>query len=66
MSNQIVSILKLKLENYRNFKFFEVELEQGPIIIVGDNGAGKTNILESISFLLPGKGLRSAKVEAFR
>ena len=63
MSNQIVSILKLKLENYRNFKFFEVELEQGPIIIVGDNGAGKTNILESISFLLPGKGLRSAKVE---
>ena len=32
------------------------------IAIVGENGSGKTNILEAISFLTPGRGLRSARL----
>ncbi len=34
---------------------------ESQILIHGDNGAGKTNILEAISYLSPGRGLRSAK-----
>lgn len=33
-----------------------------PVVLTGHNGAGKTNILEAISFLTPGKGLRSARL----
>ena len=32
-----------------------------PVAIFGKNGAGKTNILEAISLLAPGRGLRNAK-----
>ena len=38
----------------------------GPIIITGENGTGKTNILEAISFLTPGRGLRAAKLSDIR
>lgn len=34
----------------------------GPIVITGENGTGKTNILEAISFLTPGRGLRGARL----
>ncbi|MFR0737539.1 MAG: AAA family ATPase [Oscillospiraceae bacterium] len=34
--------------------------ELAPIVITGENGSGKTNILEAISFLTPGRGLREA------
>lgn len=33
-----------------------------PIIITGENGSGKTNILEAVSFLTPGRGLRGARL----
>jgi len=34
-----------------------------PIVLLGANGAGKTNILEAVSFLAPGRGLRRATLE---
>ncbi|HJD55456.1 MAG TPA: DNA replication/repair protein RecF [Rickettsia endosymbiont of Pyrocoelia pectoralis] len=52
----------LTLENYRNFKNFEVTTGNTPIMLIGENGSGKTNILESISLFYPGRGLRSAKL----
>jgi len=52
----------LILENYRNFKNFEVKTDNAPVIIIGENGSGKTNILEAISLFYPGRGLRSAKL----
>jgi len=33
-----------------------------PVVLTGHNGAGKTNILEAISLLVPGRGLRRAKI----
>ncbi len=33
-----------------------------PVVLTGPNGAGKTNLLEAISFLLPGRGLRRARL----
>jgi DNA replication and repair protein RecF len=35
-------------------------MEAGAVVFTGDNGAGKTNLLEAVSFLTPGRGLRRA------
>ena len=48
----------IKLENYRNFKFFEIDFHEGCNVLIGKNGAGKTNILESISLFEKGRGIR--------
>lgn len=53
-------ISKLTLTNFRNYANLSVELRQGPVVLTGDNGAGKTNLLEAISLLTPGRGLRRA------
>lgn len=37
-------------------------LSAGPVVLYGANGAGKTNILEAVSMLSPGRGLRGAKI----
>ncbi|MDP2659770.1 MAG: DNA replication/repair protein RecF [Dehalococcoidia bacterium] len=41
----------LGLTNYRNFARLEMDFPTGPIILWGDNGHGKSNLLESIFFL---------------
>ena len=51
----------LKLINFRSHSEFNLELSGKPIAIIGNNGAGKTNILEAISLLSPGRGLRNSK-----
>lgn len=55
-------VKRLTLSDYRNYKSLRIESEFSPIIITGENGSGKTNILEAISFLTPGRGLRSARL----
>lgn len=46
-----MKILDLKLNNYRNCKDIELDLNAQKILIIGKNAQGKTNILESIYFL---------------
>lgn len=58
-----IFISKIALSNYRNFERFEYDFDQRPVLIIGENGAGKTNILESISLLSPGRGLRYSKFD---
>ncbi|HCU58457.1 MAG TPA: DNA replication/repair protein RecF [Alphaproteobacteria bacterium] len=55
-------VVRLTLTDFRNYASLRLEPEICPIIITGENGTGKTNILEAISFLTPGRGLRSAKM----
>lgn len=55
-------VKRLTLTDYRNYKSLRINAEISPIIITGENGCGKTNILEAISFLTPGRGLRNAKL----
>jgi len=55
-------ISKLKLTNYRNFENLNLEFPGSSIALVGKNGVGKTNILEAISIMQPGRGIRSAKI----
>ncbi|MCO6387598.1 DNA replication/repair protein RecF [Aliihoeflea sp. 40Bstr573] len=57
------AIRKLTLTNFRNYGQLTLSLERGPVVLTGDNGAGKTNLLEAISFLTPGRGLRRAAHE---
>ena len=33
------------------------------VVLIGPNGAGKTNLIEAVSFLMPGRGLRRATLE---
>ncbi|MCW8914317.1 MAG: DNA replication/repair protein RecF [Magnetovibrio sp.] len=53
---------RLTLTDFRCYD--QVRLESGtqPVVLTGANGAGKTNVLEALSFLIPGSGLRRAKL----
>ncbi|MDC3017428.1 DNA replication/repair protein RecF [Paracoccaceae bacterium] len=51
-------IEKLKISNFRSYKVLELYFDSNPTVIYGKNGVGKTNLLEAISLLYPGKGIR--------
>ena len=53
-----IGIEKLKITNFRSYKNFELAFNSIPSVIYGKNGVGKTNLLEAISLLYPGKGIR--------
>ncbi|MBX3597812.1 MAG: DNA replication/repair protein RecF [Rhizobiaceae bacterium] len=53
-------ISKLTLTDFRNYSSLGVGFHHGAVVLTGDNGAGKTNLLEAISFLAPGRGFRRA------
>lgn len=53
-----VVVRQLKLSNYRNYRTFSVNFSSKHVVFTGHNGAGKTNLLEAISLLSPGRGLR--------
>ena len=57
-------IRRLTLSNFRSYHAAQVGLERpGPVVLTGANGAGKTNLIEAISLLAPGRGLRRATME---
>ncbi len=49
----------LELQNYRNHTKLRIELNPQTTLILGENGAGKTNIIEAINFLATGKGFKA-------
>lgn len=61
---QKTGILQLRLTQFRSYETVTMRLNSSfePVILTGHNGAGKTNILEAVSFLTPGRGLRSARL----
>lgn len=54
-------IIRLGLRNFRNYEEFAIDTPVSHLVLTGANGVGKTNLLEAISLLSPGKGLRGAK-----
>lgn len=54
---------RLTLTDFRSYARADIELDGRPVAISGANGAGKTNILEAISLIGPGRGLRSARLD---
>ena len=56
----ISRIRRLSLTHFRNYRAASVRTAADIVVLAGANGAGKTNCLEAISFLTPGRGLRRA------
>lgn len=57
---QKVYVRRVSLSNYRNYSFLQQNFFGGRVVLTGCNGAGKTNLLEAVSLLSPGRGLRRA------
>lgn len=57
---------KMTLSHYRCYDHFSLALDTRSVVMTGPNGAGKTNLLEAISFLIPGRGLRRARLADVR
>lgn len=61
-STKGLTIQRLALSNFRNHEATVLDLDTRPVCLFGANGAGKTNLLEAVSMLGPGKGLRAASL----
>jgi len=57
-----VSVVRLTLTNFRCYQAQRLNMDGRPVVLTGPNGAGKTNILEALSFLVPGRGLRGTRL----
>lgn len=55
---------RLTLSDFRNHADALIVPDHAFILLTGDNGAGKTNILEAVSMMAPGRGLRGAALDA--
>ena len=60
--NNNFRITQLKLSNYRNHNFLQINPNKNIVLISGKNGSGKTNVLESISLLNSNTGFRNASL----
>ena len=56
------ALTRLTLTDFRSYATAELALDGRPVWLAGPNGAGKTNLLEAVSFLIPGRGLRGASI----
>ncbi|HCC24760.1 MAG TPA: DNA replication and repair protein RecF, partial [Holosporales bacterium] len=57
---------RISLSHYRCYESFSLSLDTRPVVMTGPNGAGKTNLLEALSFLIPGRGFRRARFSDIR
>jgi DNA replication and repair protein RecF len=55
-----VPVSRLALTDFRSYASALIEPDAGFVLLSGENGAGKTNVLEAVSLLTPGRGLRGA------
>jgi DNA replication and repair protein RecF len=55
-----VPVSRLTLTDFRSYATASIEPGPGFVLLYGENGAGKTNLLEAVSLLTPGRGLRGA------
>ncbi|GHA22793.1 DNA replication and repair protein RecF [Devosia pacifica] len=59
-------IARLRLTAFRNYTTAALDLDPRHLVLTGPNGSGKTNLLEALSLLAPGRGLRGAKFETLQ
>lgn len=53
-----VWVERLRLTNFRNYTSVGLSVGPEPVVLTGPNGSGKTNLLEAVSLLTAGQGLR--------
>ncbi len=56
------SVARLTLSEFRCYESQRMEVGPAPVVLSGPNGAGKTNVLEALSFLVPGRGMRGVRL----
>ena len=54
-----MKVSNLKLINFRNYESLDLNLSEGINVFVGNNGTGKTNLVEAINFMTIGKSFRA-------
>jgi DNA replication and repair protein RecF len=58
----LIFLTRLRLENFRSYAALTLRPAAPIVVVSGPNGSGKTNLLEAISMLMPGRGLRGARI----
>lgn len=61
-----LSFTEIALVNFRSYAAAKLRPGRAPVVLAGPNGTGKTNCLEAISLLSPGRGLRGAKLASLQ
>ncbi len=62
MRAALPAVARLVLANFRSYAALDLAPAPGVVVLTGENGAGKTNLIEAISLLCPGRGLRRAEL----
>ncbi|MBV9931588.1 MAG: DNA replication/repair protein RecF [Alphaproteobacteria bacterium] len=57
-----MAVSRLSLSDFRSYADAVIAPGPGLVVLTGENGAGKTNVLEAVSLLSPGRGLRGASL----
>lgn len=52
MTNYEMRLERIELKNYRQFGIFETDFDKRLTVLCGDNGAGKTAVLDAIAVAL--------------
>jgi DNA replication and repair protein RecF len=55
-------VRRVALADFRSYPALDLRLSSNVVALAGDNGAGKTNLLEALSLFTPGRGLRRAEL----
>ncbi len=58
------AIRRLVLADFRSYPALDLAVDGRMVVVTGENGSGKTNLLEAISMLAQGRGLRRAELSA--
>src|SRR5271165_217784 len=53
---------RIMLSDFRSYGELDLKIEGRLVVLCGENGAGKTNLLEALSLFAPGRGLRRAEL----
>ncbi len=59
----MLAVRSLRLSHFRSYQSLDITPDTRPVVLFGANGAGKTNLLEAVSMLSPGRGMRRAKTQ---
>jgi DNA replication and repair protein RecF len=60
------SIREISLYHFRNYQDLRLNIDARSVVLTGTNGSGKTNLLEALSLLVPGRGLRRASLSTMQ
>ena len=61
----MASVEQINIKNFKSHSSFHSNIESSQVAVFGNNGIGKTNLLESLSFFSNSKGMRGNKLENF-